>query len=222
MNIQSFKSLIIKYSIGTLGLALVAIGVALSIKSDLGTAPVSCPPYVASLIGGFNFMGFHVGTVGQYTMLMHMIFILLQIAMLRGKFKVSHLMQIPAAIVFGLLTDLAIWAFNWIEADTYSIRLLLMVLSIFLTALGISLEVAGKAWMLAAEMTNSAMSECFGIKFSNAKISFDIFLVAISALTAWICFGNLLGNGTETIIREGTLISALFTGLCIKFTDKII
>ena len=100
MNNLNIKSLIARYATGTFGLILVAIGVALSIKSDLGTAPISCPPYVVSLAGHFRIGAFTIGTVGQYTMLMHLIFIVLQILLLRSRFKLEHLMQIPAAIVF--------------------------------------------------------------------------------------------------------------------------
>ena len=38
---------------------------------------------------------------------------------------------------------------------------------------------------------------------------------------AWFAFGNLLGNGSENVIREGTVMSALLTGLCMRFTDKL-
>ena len=215
------ESLIVRYLTGTIGLALVAVGVALSIKSDLGTAPVSCSPYVASLMGGFDIFGFRIGTVGQYTILMHLLFILLQMALLRRRFKLESLMQIPAALVFGILTDLSIWAFDWIVAGSYGIRVLLMVLSIVITALGISLEVKGNAWMLAGEMTDAALADFLGIKFRNAKIGFDIFLVAAAAVTAWVAFGNPLGDSTENVIREGTVMSALLTGWCMRFTDKI-
>ena len=215
------ESLIVRYLTGTIGLALVAVGVALSIKSDLGTAPVSCPPYVASLIGGFTVFGFHIGTVGQYTILMHLLFILFQMALLRSKFKIESLMQIPAALVFGILTDLAIWAFDWISAGTYGMRVILMVLSILITALGISLEVKGNAWMLAGEMTDAALADFLGVKFRNAKIGFDIFLVVAAAAIALLAFGNPLGDNTENVIREGTVMSALLTGWCMRFTDKI-
>ena len=153
-------------------------------------------------------------------MLMHLIFIVLQILLLRSRFKLEHLMQIPAAIVFGLLTDASIWAFSWISAGTYAMQLILMALSIVITALGISLEVKGNAWMLAGEMTDAAIADFMGIKFRNAKIGFDIFLVVAAAAIAWFCFSNVLGNGEENVIREGTVMSALLTGICMKFTDK--
>ncbi len=221
MNKDRIKSIYARYITGTTGLILVAIGVALSIKSDLGTSPISCPPYVVSLAGGFKIGSVTVGTVGLYTMLMHFVFMLMQLVLLRKKFKLRYLMQIPAAIVFGALTDISIWAFSWISVSTYGMKVLLMVLSIVVTALGISFEVIGNGWMLAGEMTDKAISVAMGIKFRYAKIGFDIFLVIVAAAIAWFCFHNPLGNGVENVIREGTIMSALFTGVCMRFTDKI-
>ena len=101
-------------------------------------------------------------------------------------------------------------------------KIILMCLSIVITALGISLEVEGKAWMLAGEMTVAAVADSFNVKFRNAKIFFDVFLVVIAAAIAWFCFGSVLGNGSENVIREGTIMSALLTGVCMKFTDRLI
>lgn len=210
---RKIQDTITRYGIATFGLILVAIGVALSIKSNLGTAPISCPPYVVNLIGGL--------TVGQYTILMHFTFILLQIILLRKEFKAIHLMQIAAAFVFGFLTDAAIWSFSWIEAPTMIWRGAFTVISVIITALGISMEVLGNAWMLAGEMTDAALAKVLKVKFRNAKIGFDIFLVIVSAAIAWFAFGNPLGTNGAEVIGIGTVISALFTGYCMKFTDPL-
>ena len=103
------KNILIRYGVATLGLILVAIGVALSLKSNLGTAPVSCPPAVMNL-------KWHHLSVGTLTWMMHLVFILSQVAMLGKKFKWEFLMQIPAAFVFGYLCDAAIWALQGIPA----------------------------------------------------------------------------------------------------------
>ena len=204
-------NILTRYTIATLGLTLVAIGVALSILSDLGTSPISCPPYVISLWGGL--------TVGQYTAAMHFLFILLQIALLRKKFKAENLMQIAAAVVFGVLTDAAIWAFSWITPDNYISKAILMLLSCLITAAGISIEVRAKAWMLAGEMTVAAIAEVSGAKFRNVKIIFDCSLVAISSIISLAIFGSLYGKNDMVVIREGTLVSAFLTGYLMKFID---
>lgn len=210
---QRISDILVRYSVATAGLVLVAIGVALSIKSDLGTSPISCPPYVISLWGGL--------TVGQYTAAMHLLFILLQLALLRKKFKAEKLMQIAAAVVFGVLTDISLWACSWITPETYSAKAGLMLLSCVVTAAGISIEVRANAWMLAGEMTVSAISEVSGVRFRNIKIAFDCSLVVISAVISFFLFGNLLGKGEDVVIREGTLVSALLTGFLMKYLDPV-
>ncbi len=214
MNKDKAVNILLRYLVATLGLILVAVGVALSIKSDLGTAPISCPPYVVNLSNG-KF------TVGQYTMMMHAIFIITQVILLRKNFKLRYLMQIPAALVFGLLTDAAIMAFDWIDVSAYIPRMILCILTVIVTALGVSLEVIGGAWMLAGEQTTAALAEVSGKPFSQVKIAFDVFLVILSAIFAWIVFNNPLGDGHNNVIREGTLILAIFTGLCMRLTDPL-
>ncbi len=211
---ETMKNILIRYCIATAGLALVATGVALSIISDLGTSPISCPPYVLALNGGL--------TVGQYTAMMHLLFILVQAALLRKNFRIRNLMQIAAAVVFGALTDLAIMATSpWLTAETYTGRLALMVLSVILTSAGISIEVRARAWMLAGEMTVAAIAETGKMKFRNVKIAFDISLVIIAAAMSMLMSGHLLGDGQQTVIREGTLVSALFTGYLMRFLDPL-
>lgn len=214
MKQSKIQNILIRYGVSTLGLVFVAAGVALSIKSNLGTAPISCPPYVINLFNSSL-------TVGEWTMVMHLVFIVSQILMLRRNFKFRYLMQIPAAVVFGLLTDAAIWAFSWVDASGYAMRLVLCIVSVAITALGISLEVCGNSWMLAGEQTVAAISEITKKPFGNMKIAFDISLMAFSMIFGFFAFGNVLGNGELMVVREGTLIQALLTGFLMKYTDPV-
>jgi len=209
------KDILVRYGVATLGLILVAFGVALSLKSNLGTAPVSCPPAVMNL-------QWHHLSVGTLTWMMHLVLILSQVAMLGKKFKLEFLMQIPAAFVFGYLCDGAIWALQGLPAGTYPLQMLWCLLTVVITAVGVRLEVIGNAWMLAGEKTAAVISEVTGWKFSNVKIGFDVALVVLSAAFAWFAFGNLFGDGEQVVIREGTLILALCTGLCMKLTDPLV
>ena len=198
------KDLLQRYAVASLGLIFVAVGVALSLKSNLGTAPISCPPAVMNLRWSFL-------SVGTLTWMMHIVLILIQAAILRRRFKVSYLMQIPAAFVFGYLCDAAIWAFDWLQVDSYETQMFLCILTILVTAIGVRLEVIGNAWMLAGEMTTVVLSDVTQTRFSTVKVLFDIFCVILSAAFAWFAFGYLTGNGSSVVIREGTLILAICT-----------
>lgn len=204
-----------RYLVATVGLVIVAFGVALSLKSNLGTAPVSCPPAILNL----KFTSISVGT---FTWMMHLVLIATQLIILRRRFKLSFLMQIPAAFVFGYLCDLCIWLLRDVQVTTYGTQMLFCILTVIVTAIGVRLEIVGNAWMLAGEKTAVVMSEESGIKFSNFKVMFDVYLVAISALFGWLAFGCLSGDGANVVIREGTLVLAIFTGLCMKVTDPLV
>ena len=204
-----------RWLVGTLGLVLIAFGVALSLKSNLGTAPPSCPPAVLNLQwGAISF--------GTFTWMMHLLFIAAQMAMRRKVLDVHYLVQLAAAFVFGYLCDGCIWLLKDVEITSYLLKIVLILAAVLLTAVGIRLEVIGKTWILAGDKVVDVFSEVTGIKFSNAKIGEDVLLVALSAAFAWICFGSPFGHGEEIVIREGTLILAALTGLCMKLTDPLV
>lgn len=73
-----------RYLLLLVGLAIMAFGVAFSIKASLGTSPISSVPYVVSLFAPL--------TVGTATIIMHCVFILLQILILRKKYHPIQLM----------------------------------------------------------------------------------------------------------------------------------
>ena len=211
------KELSLRYGISTLGLVLVALGVGISIKSNLGIAPPSCPPTILNL-------KFTAISVGTFTWMMHLLFILTQWAILGKRFKLKYLMQIPAAFVFGYMCDGAIWLFDSINspATNYTVQILLSLAAVVITALGIKIEVLGRSWMLAGDMLTAVMADESKKPFGTVKVIFDVVLVAVTALLAWIFFGLLTGNGSTVVIREGTLILAILTGLCMRVTDPLL
>ena len=209
------NNLAARWLVGTLGLILVAFGVALSLKSNLGTAPPSCPPAVLNLRwGAISF--------GTFTWMMHIVFIATQMAMRRKVLDINYLLQLAAAFVFGYLCDAGIWILRNIDITSYLMKVVLILVSIVLTAVGIHMEVIGKAWILAGDKVVDVFSEVTGVKFSNAKIGEDVLLVILSAAFAWICFGSPWGNGEHIVIREGTVALALLTGLTMKLTDPLV
>lgn len=209
------KDILNRYGIATLGLIFIALGVALSLKSNLGTAPVSCPPAVLNLRWGFL-------SVGTLTWMMHLVFILTQMILRKKVLDAGYLLQLLAAFLFGYLCDAAIWLCHGIPVGNYAVRLLLILASVLLTAVGIRLEVIGNAWILAGDKLTGVIAEKAGTRFGNAKIAIDVLLVGLSALFAWVCFRSLTGDGNHVVIREGTLLLAVLTGLCMKATDPLV
>ncbi len=212
------KNIIIRYLYATSGLFFVALGIALSIISNLGAAPLSCPAYVLNL----KFMSISVGT---FTFLCNLLYILVQLALFRKDFKARYLLQIIASAILGYFIDAGMWLCAWCATDVIAWRIVISVIACVLTAIGISMEVAADAWMLSAELT--VLSICHlnkKFKFGTVKILMDTSLVLISAAAAWIFFGHILGNGQPdgVVISWGTLLLAFLPGYLIPYTDKIV
>lgn len=188
------------------GLLIMAMGVAFSIKANLGTSPISSVPYVANLFT-------HL-TVGNATIIMHCVFILIQILILRKQYKLIQLMQLPVAIVFGFLTDLSIWLIQGISHSNYFQQWILCVIGIVLVAVGVSFEVTANVITLAGEGVILAICKVFPIKFGYMKVAFDVTLVITACLLSFIFLHKLEG------VREGTVTAAILVGLIAKQSNK--
>lgn len=183
-----------------------AFGVAFSIKGNLGTSPISSVPYVLSKIIPL--------TVGNVTILMHCVFVLLQILILRKKYQLIQLTQLVVAVVFGYMTDFAIWSIHNVTYSGYLQQWVLCVMGILLVGIGVSCEVTARVVTVAGEGLVIAITKVFPIKFGNMKIIFDITLVVIACGLSYIFLRGLYG------VREGTLAAAIFVGMTAKAMKK--
>ena len=182
----------------TTGLCIMALGVAFSIKADMGTSPISSVPYTVSMFAPLS--------VGTATIIMHCAFILLQIILLRRKYNPLQLFQLPVALVFGALTDAALSLLEPLEPSGYAESCLCCIAGIILVAAGVSAEVNSDTVPLAGEGFALALSSVSGLKFGTAKVVTDSSLVTISLILSVIFLGNLGG------VREGTVAAALLVG----------
>ena len=90
-------------------LFVIAFGTSLSIRANLGSSPISAPPYVLSLIPGMPM------TMGQIVICMHVVFILTQILLLRRNYELRQLSQILVSFLFGFYTDLSMWLTSFLQ-----------------------------------------------------------------------------------------------------------
>ena len=195
-----------RYLLLLLGLTIMAFGVAFSIKASLGTSPISSVPYAVS--------AFTPLTVGTATIAMHCVFILIQILILRKKYEMIQLMQLPVAFFFGYLTDLGVWAVNGIVCECYWQQWLVCLIGILLVAVGVSLEVKANVVVLAGEGVVLAICKVLPVKFGYMKVGFDVTLVVTACVLSIVFTGQLQG------VREGTVAAALLVGLLARRIGK--
>lgn len=189
-----------------IGLFIMAIGVALSIKANLGTSPVSCVPYVYSL-------GFPM-TVGLLSIIVNVLMILLQIVLLRKEYQLIQLVQLPVALIFGFFIDFAMFLLSGLQTSNYIYQWTLCLLSCVIIAFGVFLEVKANVTYLAGEGLSIAISKAFNKEFGKAKVGVDASLVIIGVASSFILLHRLEG------IREGTIAAALLVGTIARFYNK--
>lgn len=195
-----------RYCFLLVGLFIMAFGVAFSIKAGLGTSPISSVPYVLSEATPL--------TVGNITIMMHCFFVLLQIAILRRKYKPIQLLQLVVAVAFGYMTDFAVWILSPLQCNGYAMEWIFCVIGIILVAVGVSFEVTANVVTLAGEGLVLAICQVTPVKFGTMKVTFDVTLVIIACILSFIFLHGLYG------VREGTVAAAIFVGTISRQINK--
>lgn len=111
------KHLKIRIPMYFIGLFIMTIGIALSVKSNLGVSPVSSIPYTITCVWGIE--------MGKATILFHIVLVILQILLLRKNFKPVQLLQVPVGVVFGYFTTFCNYMVSFLPTpENLAIRIL--------------------------------------------------------------------------------------------------
>lgn len=191
------------------GLFITGIGVAVTKKGELGVSPVSS---VA------NIMSIYIPklTLGNWLIIWNCVLILGQILVLGKRFQWYQLLQIPLSFLFGYFTDFGTWLMSFLDFSGYPFRLCCVILGTVIIGLGVTITVSVNVIMNSGEAFVKAVSDRTGRDFGTIKIIFDVSCVSISVILSLIFFhGKILGT------REGTVIAAFFTGICVKFFMRL-
>lgn len=190
-----------------LGIFIVGHGVALSIRSNLGTSPISSAPYVLNLI-------IPNITVGTFVIFINSILVLIQVMILKKKTGFDQLVQLPLTFLFGFFIDVNLWLTRYLVLDNYFMQLITVVLGCFVMAFGIFLELKANVGLLPGEGATLVISRTYNKNFGKTKVIIDSVFVAIAITLALVFHGKVEG------IREGTVMAALFVGTFVSFYQK--
>ena len=190
-----------------LGLYLITLGIAFSIKSGLGSAPVSSIPYAVNLIWLID--------LGLVTFMFHAVLVLIEWILLRSDFNKKHFLQVFVGVVFGIFTSFSVSLMGFIpHAGNILIALLMIALSILLIAVGIFAYVSANLIPLAPEGLTQAIAITANRPFPQIRVYLDVSFVLIALL---LSYGFL---GTFGSVGIGTVLSALFIGTTVNYVHK--
>lgn len=207
-SINPDKSVIKNYAILIVGLFIMSFGVSLSVKSNLGTTPISCIPNVLSFASTLS--------LGMITIIFNALLILIQILILRRNFPRVQYLQLIVTIIFGYFIDFTLWILKDLILITYIQQWIVCIISCFIIALGVLLEVKSNAIVLPGEGVSLAIRHVTNIEFGKLKTLFDTSNVVIGAALSLILFGTFKGVGL------GTIFAAIAVGYIVRFYKRIL
>ena len=190
------------------GLYLITLGVAFSIKSGLGSAPVSSIPYSLNLIWAIE--------IGVATFIFQAFLVLIELILLRRDFKPKHFLQVFVGVLFGSFTSFSVALMGFIpSASNFFIALFMSILSILFIALGLFFYVPTNIVPLSVEGVTQAIAIVSNRPFSRIKVYFDICVVSSALILSYVFLGNLGSVGL------GTGLGAVFVGTTVKYIHKL-
>jgi uncharacterized membrane protein YczE len=181
-----------KSLIYVLGLFILALGIAFSVKSNLGVSPVSSIPYVLSQISGLS--------LGMMTAVIYILNMAVQAAVLRREYKPHNLLQIGVSFLFGYFTDAALWLMTFLPVtENYVIRIIYLVLGVSCIAFGVFCYLTTSLLALPTDGTVQAISHKGRFRLHMVKITYDCVSTGLAIIVSLAVLGNIGGIGIGTV-----------------------
>lgn len=200
------RALAERYLWFVVGLAVNSFAIALIARAGLGVGSISCVAYVLSEATGISFGGF--------TFIVNLLFIVVQIALLRRDFPPFQLLQLAANVLFSALIDVSSSLLGALALTGPASQAAALLAGCALLALGVAIEVAPNVILVPGEGIVRAISACSGRPFGTCKAAFDTSLVAIALALSLALLGRIVGVGV------GTVVSAVIVGRIVNVLNR--
>lgn len=194
-------------------LFVMTLGVAVCVRSNFGSSVISSVPYAMTLAG-------EVGkapalTIGDYTNIMNMLLVVLQMLILRRRFERVQLFQLVIGFVFGSLLDVNMWLTSGLDCTSLWAKAAAQLAGCLILGFGIAMEIRCGSVTMPGEGLPVSISRCTGVPFAKVKICVDVALVVLAVVAGYAYFGRWLGE----VVGPGTLFAMVFVGYVVKLTS---
>lgn len=195
-------------------LFLMTLGVALCIRSNMGSSVISSLPMCFSLAGKDGLAP--PLSIGDYTNIMNIILVAGQIIVLRRQFEPIQLFQLLIGFVFGALIDINMYLTGNLICDTVPVQAFTQFAGCTVMAVGIALEVRCGSVTMPGEGFPVALSRMTGSPFPKVKIIVDTTLVVLAIGSCYLFWGSWRWS----IIGPGTLFAMFYVGYMVKVISR--
>lgn len=199
-----------RYGLFLLSLFMMGVAVAVMKRSGIGLFPTASVANILSV----RFTSLSIGT---WTLLWNLVIIMAQVVVLRKKFQLIQLLQVPVSILFGLFVDCGMWMTACLQPETYGGRIALVLSGTAIISVATVFAVVANVVMNSGEALVKAVADTTGRAFGNVKVCLDVLYVALTAGLSMLFF-----HGEILALREGTVIAALSAGWIVKLLLPIL
>lgn len=203
----------------TLGLIILTTGITLNAQSGLGINPILAMPFLATQLSGID--------LAITSLILYIIFIVVQLFIYLKDSRRNELglliLQIPVSLILTLLFDWSLKIIpNFATIDYthqylgYVVRFFTLVLSLILIGIGAAIMLRTNLIPTPADGIVEAFSTWSETKIGNVKNIFDITLITLTFLFAF------LSNNFQTGIGIGTILGMLYVGRVMNWFEKTV
>ncbi len=202
VNKKRFPRRVAQYAAG---LVVMAMGVVLMKRVDLGISPITAVPAAISAITPFS--------LGNMTIFLHALCVVGQILIVR-RITLKSILTMLVGVPLGYIIDGLMWLFDPGELGT-ALRIILLIVGLALSGLGVQLVVGSDLMLPAPDELSHTISQVYRKKLSNVKIISDAIYVAIAVAV------DLIFSRRVFTVGVGTLLSVLLVGRFVGWFGKL-
>ena len=197
-----------------LSMFFMTFGVALCVRSNLGSGVISSIPMSFSLAGE---AGLVPGlTIGGYTNIMNVILVAAQVIVLHRRFEPIQLFQLLIGFVFGCLLDVNMWVTSFFSTyQALTAQIIAQFLGATILGCAVAVEIRCGSLTMPGEGIQVAISRVSGKPFPIVKIMVDTALVVLAVISGF-CF---FGVWPWTVVGPGTLFAMFYVGYVVKLVN---
>ena len=190
------------------GLICMAIGLVLLKRTNWGVSPITAVPDAVANITPL--------TLGNATILLHVLCVLLQI-IVQKRVTLKSILCLGVGIPFGYLVDLFMWLYH--PSPVVWQKCIMLVLGIAIQGFGVAL-ISGCDMMLPApDEFNNVVSRVYNKKLGNVKMAADAVYVLTAVIINLISVRSLASVGISSVVS--VLLTGRFVGLTYKLLPKV-
>lgn len=190
------------------GLVCMAIGLVLLKRTVWGVSPITAVPDAVANITPL--------TLGNATILLHLLCVLAQIAVQR-RVTLKSVLTMCVGVPFGYLVDLFMWL--WDPTLVLWQKCIALVVGIAIQGFGVALISGCDLMLPAPDELNNVISQVYNKKLSNIKMCADAVYVALAIVINLISTRSLASVGVSSV--ASVLLTGKFVGLSYKLLPQI-